>query len=816
MDVTPLPDSAAASIRPRIPWWVVALDVVTVVSALLFVSNVAFGGFRLALGPMRITANSAWRVVLLIGIAAAGLRHWMRPRPSLPAELVGRLRRSLRSEAARVVLPVFVLSRGMVVAIGFLGVVLIGYPKVDPPFRLSRNELINLPVRWDAGWYLQIALDGYRYKRSARAHEQQNIAFFPAYPLLSRTAAALLGLRPARVDEPRGNEVDWLYVQHRRVVFGGMIVALGSFAWALVYLFRLGRELVDIDAAEGAVLMASAWPYAIFFNALYSEALFLLVSVAAFYHLRKGEHTRAAIWGLVAGLSRPNGFLLSLPLGLLVLESSWRAARTASTSTERSTRSPSDERRRRALGLAAAAAPVVGMLLYSAFLYDLTGRPLAWMEAHQAWGRVSTDVNALLTDRMTFIAEQGLYTYSIQQPVELLNAVPTFLALALDHPDRASARPAYALLLLVYDRASAHPRGVSFARPADLDLFPLFLFLGWLLGGTRAHGSPRVRRISGASGAPLLHLAAVLLIASLGQGSRDAEGRRSGPRAASASKPASPSTSRARHKHRIDSRSLGYNAKYSRCETSRLGRVSPAVRGPSGGGPFGASGPHRPHRRHDDGDRRRRPGAPPTDRARCTGRARPDGAPPVIDPAERALSRDVSTRSTDSPRLQTPRLAFAAVSRRKPTCRADATTPRSRASPSLAAADSLGDARLELALLLDRLGRHADAQAHFQAIVAAPMPERTAPRLFRLARALVALGQARRANGIFPGGAGARARRPARAVGVGRAVPRQAQSRRKPSSCSRLRSRRTGAGCRRWSVWPARGPKAIRQRRSPP
>jgi hypothetical protein len=376
----------------------------------------------------------------------------------------------------------------MVMAIGFLAVILIGYPRVDPPFRLSRNELINLPVRWDAGWYIQIALDGYEYRR-ARATQQQNIAFFPAYPLLARTVASFIGLRPSRLGEPRGNEVEWLYGQHRRIVFGGLIVALGSFAWALVYIYRLGRELVDHDAAEGAVLMASAWPYALFFNAMYTEALFLLVCVAAFYHLRKGEHAAAAIWGLLAGLCRPNGFLLSLPLGLLVLAQFWTTFRRPSHDGGPSMRTAAetDARRRTWWGLAAAAAPIVGVLLFSAFLYDLTGRPLAWMEAHQAWGRVATDVNALLSDRMAFIAEQGLYTYSIQQPVELLNAVPTFLALALAIPVARRLGLAYALLLLVMILPPLTRGGFLSLGRLTSTLFPLFLFLGATLRGhTRA------------------------------------------------------------------------------------------------------------------------------------------------------------------------------------------------------------------------------------------------------------------------------------------------------------------------------------------
>ena len=73
-------------------------------------------------------------------------------------------RRGLRSAAA---LPTAVyfgcLGVGFIVVEGVLiskFVVLIGFPDKSPPFRVSRNEAVNLPVRWDAGWYLQIVTDG--------------------------------------------------------------------------------------------------------------------------------------------------------------------------------------------------------------------------------------------------------------------------------------------------------------------------------------------------------------------------------------------------------------------------------------------------------------------------------------------------------------------------------------------------------------------------------------------------------------------------------------------------------------------------------
>ena len=45
----------------------------------------------------------------------------------------------------------------------------------------------------------------------------------------------------------------------------------------------------------------------------------LLSALGAWYHFRRAEWMRAAAWVLVAGFSRPIGFMLSVALGLLAL-----------------------------------------------------------------------------------------------------------------------------------------------------------------------------------------------------------------------------------------------------------------------------------------------------------------------------------------------------------------------------------------------------------------------------------------------------------------------------------------------------------------
>src|SRR5437762_3292667 len=54
----------------------------------------------------------------------------------------------------------------------------------------TTHPWVNMLSRWDAGWYIEIARDGYHYEPGMPS----NAAFFPLYPLLIRATHTLLFL----------------------------------------------------------------------------------------------------------------------------------------------------------------------------------------------------------------------------------------------------------------------------------------------------------------------------------------------------------------------------------------------------------------------------------------------------------------------------------------------------------------------------------------------------------------------------------------------------------------------------------------------
>ncbi len=464
--VPPTPSAA-------LPWWVRLLDALTVAAAIVVLSNVVFEGVRLRINDWHLTATSTLRDAIVLA-ALAGLRYVLYRRTPIWERLAAWAQRLWRSPALRVIIGPWFASRFMVLAVGYLAVVFIGYPGPNgPPVRISRNELINLPMKWDAGWYMGIALDGYYF--NPNLDRQQNIAFFPAYPMLTRVGAALLGGRIMSASEVQGvNKTEYAYAQHRGLLLAGTIISLAAFLWSLGYLYHFTRELIDEPTAIGAVLVACAYPFSLFFSAFYTESLFFLTMLGAFYHFRRQEWWPAAAWGLVLGLTRPNGCLLSIPLA-------WLALQQARESAKALLPLKSDAFIR---GLIVAAMPGIGMLLFSAYLYSLSGRPFVWMTAHEAWGRVYQGIDTLFATHLGIIAHEGLYEYSKGLPTDMLNAIAVVGALLAVWPIMRRVGVAYALIVLLMVLPPLAAGGFLSMGRVTSTLFPLFIYVGWRLRGT--------------------------------------------------------------------------------------------------------------------------------------------------------------------------------------------------------------------------------------------------------------------------------------------------------------------------------------------
>ena len=101
---------------------------------------------------------------------------------------------------------------------------------------------------------------------------------------------------------------------------GGIVVSWTAFVLAMIGLYYLARLDIPSRRAERAVVLAAVFPFAFFFGVVYTESLFLLLTVTTFYAFR----TRHWIWGGLAGAlataTRVNGLLMLPALAWLA----WR------------------------------------------------------------------------------------------------------------------------------------------------------------------------------------------------------------------------------------------------------------------------------------------------------------------------------------------------------------------------------------------------------------------------------------------------------------------------------------------------------------
>jgi hypothetical protein len=435
----------AYSAPTPLPLWVRALDVLAVITLGLALSVVLFGGFRVMVGDFRLSVTDWWRPALWALPLVVG-RHWAHRQPPIWRRVGRGFVAWWRSPETRAVLPIHLASRLGVLAVGFLAVVMIGFPNVQPPLRIYNNAFLDLPARWDAGWYLMVATEGYRWS-AEKMDAQQNITFFPAFPMAVRYLSVIFGRQP---------------------LWTGVIISLVAFFWALVYFLRLAREdLGDEERAVTAVVLLAAYPFALFYSAPYTESLFLLAIVATIYHFRRGEVWAAAGWGLLTGLTRPNGAFLSVVLGLMVVEGAWRAWRAGVPFrwAEHLDR------------LATAATPGIGMLFYSTFILFLTGSPFQWATQNAAWGRTYRPLDTLVTDRVGYIAHHGLYGYAATQPLDMFYLASVILTLGAVWPVFRRFGLPYAVLLLVNLLPPMMAGGLLSIGRVTATLFPTFLWL---------------------------------------------------------------------------------------------------------------------------------------------------------------------------------------------------------------------------------------------------------------------------------------------------------------------------------------------------
>jgi hypothetical protein len=189
-------------------------------------------------------------------------------------------------------------------------------------------------ARWDSDFFLRIAQNGY---------DDASAAFHPLYPAVVAGLGRVFG---------------------GHYILAGLVVSLLAGAASFVLLYQLAERRLGADGGRRSVLYLALFPMALFFQAVYSESLFLFFVLAAFVLAERNSFTAAGLVTGLAILTRAAGLALLPALAILA----WR-----------------NRDRVRALGGLALAIPVAA--IYPLVLWQQLDDPFAFTDAQDRWHR---------------------------------------------------------------------------------------------------------------------------------------------------------------------------------------------------------------------------------------------------------------------------------------------------------------------------------------------------------------------------------------------------------------------------------------------
>lgn len=241
---------------------------------------------------------------------------------------------------------VFVISRGIMVY----------------QYNLANNILIHgnhtfadLMCKWDCKWYLTIIQNGYdEHLRSSPKIWKglANWAFFPLYPYIVKIISFLTQIKANLT----GIILNQLFVLASLVIF-----------------YKYLRIYVDELNSRFGVLLLAFSPFSVYFASLYTEALFLLLSLASFYFMESKRPFLAAICGGLLSATRPLGCMFAIPFFYHQVKNKGLKAKV----------------------IAYSLLSISGLLCYMLFLQLKTGDFLAFHTVQKGWGRHGFDTHHL-------------------------------------------------------------------------------------------------------------------------------------------------------------------------------------------------------------------------------------------------------------------------------------------------------------------------------------------------------------------------------------------------------------------------------------
>lgn len=238
-----------------------------------------------------------------------------------------------------------------------------------PDSYLPEHPWLDGWVRWDSIHYVLIASEG--YGPAGAPNEGQGVGFFPAFPMAMRAVAGLLG----DTSSPQ------------KAAVAGVLVANLCFLIAALLLAAVARKYHNDDIARTAIVLFSFSPVSFFFSAAYTESMFVMAVVGAFFLAERGRWVGSSLMMALASATRLFGLVL-IPAVMFI---AWKKKEPLRSYLPIVLISP------------------LGTAGYFGWLWYEYGNPLAYFDAQANWGdwqvRVGTYITQLINAPWSMIVD---------------------------------------------------------------------------------------------------------------------------------------------------------------------------------------------------------------------------------------------------------------------------------------------------------------------------------------------------------------------------------------------------------------------------
>lgn len=229
---------------------------------------------------------------------------------------------------------------------------------------------------FDGVHYLRIAEDGYAY--------QFTQVFFPLYPILVRFFS---------------------YATFSNLLISGLLVSNICFLAGLLIFYKLVKKNYSESIAIWTCIFLIVFPTSFYFGAVYTESIFFLLTVSAFYFGEKNKLLIASLLGAAASSTRLVGIFLSVSL----------------------------IKRLKIKNLLPLAIVPLGLVLYMTYLYIEFKNPLYFLSAQTIFGQERSTTQIILLPQVFWryikilLSTSGLPLFSAV--LELLSTIFVIVAL---------------------------------------------------------------------------------------------------------------------------------------------------------------------------------------------------------------------------------------------------------------------------------------------------------------------------------------------------------------------------------------------------